>query len=83
VPDGGGLVFQSGKEVLDVVGEGQIDFPVGELGVEGFDLLAEAGCAVAEFGHPGSKFIQANQLFVRASVEGSILAGAAATPTGR
>jgi hypothetical protein len=25
----GGLVFQSGKEVLNVVGEGQIDFPVG------------------------------------------------------
>jgi hypothetical protein len=60
----GGLVLQSGEEVLDVVGEGQIDLPVGELGVEGLDLLAEAGFAVAEFGHPGSKFIEGDQLFL-------------------
>jgi hypothetical protein len=60
----GGLVFQSGKEVLNVVGEGQIDLPVGELGVEGLDLLAQAGFAVSEFGHPGSKFIEGDQLFL-------------------
>jgi hypothetical protein len=59
-----GVVFQPGEEVLDVVGEGQIDLPVGELGVEGLDLLAEAGFAVAECGHPGSKFIEGDQLFL-------------------
>jgi hypothetical protein len=60
----GGLVVQSGKEVLDVVGEGQIDLTVGELDVEGLDLLADASFAVAEFGHPGSKFIESDQLFL-------------------
>jgi len=44
---GSGLVLQAGEEVFEVVGELEIDGSVGELGVEGVGLLAQAGLSGA------------------------------------
>ena len=42
----------------------EIDVSVGELGVEGVDLLAQAGLAGAQLGHPGPEFVEGDQLFL-------------------
>ena len=44
---GSGLAAQAGEEVLEVVGELEIDSSVRELRVEGIDLSAQAGLAGA------------------------------------
>src|SRR4051794_12398105 len=44
---GGGLDAQAGEEVLEVVGEFEVDLAVGELGVQSLQLLAQAGLAGA------------------------------------
>ena len=44
---GGGVVVELGEEALQVVGEFEVGFAVGELGVEGGDLVAEVGVAGA------------------------------------
>src|SRR4051794_7054381 len=54
---GGGLVAQVGEEVLEVVGELEVDLAVGELGVEGRYLLAEAVLAGAQCGHAGAQLV--------------------------
>jgi hypothetical protein len=59
-----GLVPQSCEEVLEVVGEGEVDLSVGELCVECVDLLAQAGFTAAQFRHPGPEFIQGDQLLL-------------------
>src|SRR5215204_2916243 len=38
----GGLCAEAGEELFEVVGELEVDLAVGELGVEGGDLVAEA-----------------------------------------
>ena len=61
---GAGLVFQAGEEVLDVVGEGEVDLSVSELAIKGAALLAQAGLAAAQLGHPGSEFVEGDQPFL-------------------
>jgi retron-type reverse transcriptase len=61
---GSGLVLQAGEEVFEVVGELEIDGSVGELGVEGVGLLAQAGLAGAQLGHPGPEFVEGDQLLL-------------------
>ena len=58
------LFAQLGEEVFEVVGELEVDLAVGELGVEGVDLLAQAGLAGAQLGHPGPEFVEGDQLFL-------------------
>jgi hypothetical protein len=40
---GVGVVAEAGEEAFEVVGEFEVDLPVGELVVEGVDLGAQAG----------------------------------------
>ena len=61
---GSGLAAQAGEEVLEVVGELEVDGSVGELGVEGVDLLAQAGLAGAQLGHAGPEFVEGDQLLL-------------------
>src|SRR5258705_9178082 len=49
----GGLAAQPGEEVFEVVGEFEVDLPVGELAVERVDLVVQAGLAGAELRHAG------------------------------
>ena len=73
---GTGLATQAGEEVLEVVGEREIDSSFGELGVEGVGLLAQAGLAGAQLGHPGPEFVEGDQLLlVGADEPGDRLAG--------
>src|SRR5664279_2434246 len=61
---GGGLVAQSGEEVFEVVGEFEVDLAVGQLLVEGLDLVVQAGFAGAQFGHALTQFVETDQLFL-------------------
>src|SRR4051794_33105264 len=61
---GGGLGAQVGEEVLEAVGELKVDLAVGQLGVEGLNLLAQAGLAGAQPGHAGAQLIQGDQLLL-------------------
>ena len=61
---GSGLVLQAGEEVFEVVGELEIDSSVGELGVEGVGLSAQAGLAGAQLGHPGPEFVEGDHLLL-------------------
>jgi len=61
---GGGLVTQSGEEVLQVVGELEVDLPVGELAVEGVELVAKAGLAGTQLGHAGAQLVERDQLLL-------------------
>ena len=64
--DGGGVraVPQAGQEAFEVVGEFELDLAVGELGVQGVDLGAQAGFAAAQVGYPGAQLVDADQLFL-------------------
>jgi len=53
----GDLVTQAGEEVFEVVGELEVDLPVGELRVEGVELVVQARLAGTQFGHPVAQFI--------------------------
>ena len=55
---GSGLVTEAGEEVFEVVGEGEVDVSVGELGVEGVDLVAQSGLAGAQLGHSGPEVVE-------------------------
>src|SRR3954447_22424639 len=61
---GGGLGAQVGEEVLEAVGELKVDLAVGQLGVEGLDLLAQAVLAGAQRGHAGAQLIEGDQLLL-------------------
>jgi len=61
---GGGLVTQSGEEVLQVVGELEVDLPVGELAVEGVELVAQARLARTQLGHAGAQLVERDQLLL-------------------
>src|SRR3954469_21009114 len=61
---GGGLGAQVGEEVLEAVGELKVDLAVGQLGVEGLNLLAQAVLAGAQRGHAGAQLIEGDQLLL-------------------
>src|SRR5437773_3584102 len=60
---GGGGFAERGQEAFEVLGELEVDLAVGELGVEGLDLVAQAGLAGAQFGHPGTQFVEGDEVF--------------------
>src|SRR5664279_3260692 len=64
-----GLGAQSGEEAFEVVGEFEVDLPVGELAVEGVDLLAQAGLSGPQLRHPGTEFVEGDQLFLEGADE--------------
>src|SRR5215472_14088391 len=66
VPDGCGVCgFAEGRqEVLEVAGELEVDLAVGELGVEGLGLVAQAGLAGAQIGHPGAELVEGQEVFL-------------------
>ena len=66
VPDGCGDrgFAEGGQEALEVVGELEVDLTVGELGVEGLGLVAQAGLAGPQIGHPGAEFVQGQEVFL-------------------
>src|SRR6266516_6854693 len=55
---------ERGQEAFEVLGELEVDLAVGELGVEGLDLVAQAGLAGAQFGHPGTQFVEGDEVFL-------------------
>src|SRR6478672_64039 len=60
----GGLAAQPGEEVFEVVGELEVDLPVGELAVEGVDLVVQAALAGAQLGHAGAELVEGDQLLL-------------------
>ena len=60
----GGLAAQPGEEVFEVVGELEVDLPVGELAVERVDLVVQAGLAGAQLGHAGPELVEGDQLLL-------------------
>src|SRR5215207_4235243 len=59
-----GRVAQLGEEALEVVGEFEVELTVGELGVEGVDLAAQAGFARPQVGHPAAQLVDGEQVFL-------------------
>jgi hypothetical protein len=66
VPDGcGDRGFAvGGQEALEVVGELEVDLAVGDLGVEGLGLVAQADLAAAQIGHPGTELVKGDEVFL-------------------
>jgi hypothetical protein len=66
VPDGcGDRGFAEGRqESFEVAGELEVDLAVGELGVEGLGLLAQAGLVGAQIGHPGAELVEGQEVFL-------------------
>jgi broad specificity phosphatase PhoE len=64
--DGGGVrsAVEVGEEAFEVVGELEVDLAVGELGVEGVDLGAQAGLAAAQVRHPVTQFVDGDELLL-------------------
>ena len=60
----GGLAARPGEEVFEVVGELEVDLPVGELAVERVDLVVQAGLAGAQLGHAGAELVEGDQLLL-------------------
>src|SRR4029079_5823542 len=60
----GGLAAQPGEEGFEVVGELEVDLPVGELAVEGVDLVEQAALAGAQLGHAGAELVEGDQLLL-------------------
>src|SRR4051794_41763530 len=59
---GGGLGAEVGEEVLEAVGELKVDLAVGQLGVEGLNLLAQAVLGGAQRGGAGAQPIDGGQV---------------------
>src|SRR4051794_14399152 len=49
---GGGVVAEAGEEVFEGVAAREVALPVGELGVEGAELVPQLGFAGPQLGHP-------------------------------
>src|SRR5664279_4615121 len=77
---GAGLGAQSGEEAFDVVGEFEVDLPVGELAFEGVDLVAQAGLAGPQLGHPGAQFLEGDQFFLERADESADCGGCLGQP---
>jgi hypothetical protein len=52
-----------GEECLQVVGEREVGVAVGDLSVEGVDLVTEIGFAGSYVGHAGAQLIDGYELF--------------------
>src|SRR5271169_2445337 len=61
---GGRRFAEGGQELFEVAGELEVDLAVGELGVEGLGLVAQAGLAGAQVGHPGTEFVEGDEVFL-------------------
>jgi hypothetical protein len=61
---GGRRFAEGGQEVFEVAGELEVDLAVGELGVEGLGLVAQAGLAGAQVGHPGAELVEGDEVFL-------------------
>jgi hypothetical protein len=63
---GGGVraLVEAGEEAFEVVGEFEVDLAVGELGVQGVDLGAQAGLAAAQVRDAGAQLVDGDQLFL-------------------
>src|ERR1700726_96062 len=59
---GGGALAEPGEEALEVAGELQVGVAVGGLGVEGGDLVFQAGLAGAEVWHAGAELVDGQEL---------------------
>src|SRR6266581_7585168 len=66
VPDGCGDrgFAEGGQEALEVAGELEVDLAVGDLGVEGLGLVAQADLAAAQIGHPGTELVKGDEVFL-------------------
>src|SRR6266566_9652932 len=64
LPDsgGGGACAQLGEEAFQVVGELKVGVAVSCLGVERVDLGVQAGLACAQVRHPGTQFVDGQEL---------------------
>ncbi len=60
---GAGRAAQLGEEAFQVVGELEVGVLVGGLGVEGIDLGVQARLACAQVRHPGTQFVDGQELF--------------------
>src|ERR1700745_2631698 len=58
---GGGTAAAPGEEALEVAGEFQVGVAVGGLGVEGGDLVFQAGFAGAEVRHAGAELVDVEE----------------------
>ena len=61
---GGGVAAELGEEALEVVGELEVGVAVGELGIQGVDLAAQARFAGAQGGHAGAQLVDGDQLLL-------------------
>src|SRR5450755_3151326 len=59
---GGGVLPEPGEEAFEVVGEPEVGVAVRGLGVEGGDLVLQAGLAGAEAGHAGAELVDGEEL---------------------
>src|SRR5260370_39697870 len=59
---GGGTAAEPGEEALEVAGEPEVGVAVGGRGVEGGDLVFQAGLAGAEGGHAGAELVDGDEL---------------------
>jgi hypothetical protein len=59
---GGGGAAELGEEAFEVAGEPEVGVAIGGLGVEGGDLVLQAGLAGAEGGHPGAELVDGDEL---------------------
>src|ERR1022692_1504803 len=74
---GAGVAAELGEEAFEVVGELEVCLAVGELGVQGADLGAEAGFAGAQVRHPGAQFVDGDQLLLEGPGHGADRGGGA------
>src|SRR5205809_3589611 len=58
-----GVGAELGEEAFEVVGEFEVGVAVGQLGVEGLDLVACVGFPCPQVGHPAAQFVEGDQLF--------------------
>jgi hypothetical protein len=73
---GGGAAAEPAEEALEVAGEPEVGVAVGRLGVEGGDLVLQAGLAGAEGGHAGAELVDGDELLgERGDHRGDRLAG--------
>src|SRR6266702_162038 len=59
-----GVAAELGEEAFQVVGELEVGVAVGELGVDGAGLAAQARFAGPQGGHPGAQLVDGDQLFL-------------------
>ena len=61
---GSSVATQPSEEVFEVVGEFEVDLPVGELGVKRVELVTQTGLASTQLWHAGPELVEGDQLFL-------------------